>query len=60
MRSLPNSEMIEKVRSAEETRPAIVPQMVQADGRNSQEMIECVMGRYSGGRDYHTAGTVHF
>jgi len=33
---LPNSEIVEKGRSAGETRPAIVPQMVQADGRNSQ------------------------
>jgi hypothetical protein len=36
MRLLPNSEMVEKGRSTGEMRPAIVPQMVQADGRNSQ------------------------
>jgi hypothetical protein len=28
--------MVEKGRSAEETRPAIAPQMVQADGRDLQ------------------------
>lgn len=37
MRLLPNSEiMVETGRNAEDTRRAIAPQMVQADGRNLQ------------------------